>query len=182
MNKLITLLFTSIIAVSGFSQGAKSKDFHLKNALVVGQMDNPEDRYSIEINLTEMLVSNGVKAMPSLNVMKMGGDAMILSSDSISQLLKAKGIETYVLVTVRGYDRKFKISEKQGDLKAALSTAGLFDLYRMDIVSISFEFKFFQNGEYVFGDMVKMGNISDRETVLKKFRNKVGKRIAKKWK
>ena len=182
MNKLITLLFAALISVSVFSQGTKSKDFHLKNALVVGQMDNPEDRYSIEINLTEMLVSNGVKAMPSLNVMKMGSDAMILSSDSITHLLKAKGIDTYVLVTVRGYDRRFKISEKQGDLKAALSTAGLFDLYRMDIVSISFEFKFFQNGEYVFGDMVKLGNISDRETVLKKFRSKVEKRIVKKWK
>lgn len=182
MNKLITLLFTALVSITAFTQGAKAKDFHIKNALVVGQMDNPEDRYSIEINLTEMLVSNGVKAMPSLNVMKMGGDAMILSSDSVSQMLKSKGIDTYVLVTVRGYDRKFKISEKQGDLKAALSTAGLFDLYRMDIVSISFEFKFFQNGEYVFGDMVKLGNISDRETVLKKFRSRVGKRIAKKWK
>lgn len=182
MYRLILLFAVILSSVTVNAQKVKAKDFHLTNGLVIGQMDNPEDRYSIEINLTEMLVSNGVKALPSLNVMKMGGDAMILSSDSVTALMKSKGIDTYVLVSVRGYDRRFKVSEKQGDLKSALSAAGLFDLYRMDIVSISFEFKFYREGEFVFGDMVKLGNISDRETVLKKFRNKVEKRIVKKWK
>lgn len=164
-----------------FGQKKKNAPLHLTNVLVIGQMDKPEDRYSIEINLTEMLSSRGITTSPSLNVIKMGSEAQELASDSIKELMKTKGIDTYVLVTVRGYDRKFKVSEKQDNLVGALSIGSLFELYRPDIVSVSFEFKFFRNGEFVYGDIVKCGNVSDRETVLKRFRKKVGKRIYKKW-
>jgi len=153
----------------------------LTNALVVAQLDNPDDRYSLEINLTQLLVASGIKAEPSLNYMKFGEDSKILASDSIAEIMKTKGIDTYCLVSVRGYDRRFKKTEGRENLAAALSVGGLFDLYRQDIVSISFEFKFYRNGEFVYTDMVKCGNVGDRETVLKKFRKKTGKRILKKW-
>lgn len=159
----------------------KKAKLDLTNALIIGQLDNAEDRYSLEINLTEMFTSNGVKSIPSLNIMKLGSDAIILESDSVKQLMASKGIDTYVLVSVRGYDRRFKVTDRRDDLQTALSAAGLFDLFRADIVSISFEFKFYRNGEYVHGDMIKCGNISDRETVLKRFRSKVTKRLTKKW-
>ncbi len=160
----------------------KKQPLNLTNAVVVGQLDNPEDRYSLEINLTQVLVDNGIKAIPSLNIMKMGGDPQVLDSDSLRTELKNKGIDTYLLATVRGYDRKFKKSTKNDDFKTALSVGSLFDLYREDIVSISFEFKFYRNGEFVYGEIVKCGNISDRATVLKRFVKKVNKRVAKKWK
>jgi hypothetical protein len=181
MKKQIILLIILMAVNVSFGQKKKPTPLHLTNALVVGQMDKPEDRYSIEINLAEMLSSRGVTTSPSLNVIKMGSDSQELASDSIKNVVKAKGIDTYVLVSVRGYDRRFKVSEKQDDLKGALSIGSLFELYRSDIVSVSFEFKFFRNGEFVYGDIVKCGNVSDRETVLKRFRKKVGKRISKKW-
>ena len=159
----------------------KKQKLNLTNALIIGQLDNAEDRYSLEINLTEMFTSNGVKSIPSLNIMKLGGDAIILASDSVKQLMAAKGIDTYVLVSVRGYDRRFRVSDRRDDLETALSATSLFDLFRADIVSISFEFKFFRDGKYVYGDMIKCGNVSDRETVLKRFRAKAGKRLSKKW-
>lgn len=169
-----------IVNVS-FGQSKKQK-LNLTNAVVVGQLDNPEDRYSLEINLAQVLSDNGVKAVPSLNVMKMGGDPQILASDSLMKIMSDKGIDTYLLASVRGYDKKFKKSEKNDDFTTALSVGSLFDLYRQDIVSISFEFKFYRNGECVFSDIVKCGNISDRTTVLKRFVKKVNKRIVKKWK
>ena len=153
----------------------------LTNALVIGQLDNAQDRYTLEMNLSELFVSNGVKTVPSLNIMKLGSDAILLASDSIAQQMSAKGIDTYALVSVRGYDRRYKVSKKQDNLRTALEAASLFDLYRLDIVSISFEFKFFRNGEFVYGDMIKCGNVSDRATVLKRLRSKVEKRLKKKW-
>lgn len=178
MKNTILLL---IIIASSFAFG-QTKGLHLTNALVIGQMDNQEDRYTVEINLTELLTDAGIKAIPSLNVMKLGSDATLLGSDSLQNSVAAKGVDTYVLVSVRGYDRKFKLSNRNDDLKTALDAGNLFQLYRDEIVSVSFEFLFYRNGKYVAGDIVKCGNISDLESVIKRFRKKVEKRIEKSWK
>lgn len=153
----------------------------LDNALVIGQMDSPEDRYSVEITLTEMLAKSGVKATPSLNVLKLGSDARILATDSVQQLVAAKGIDTYCLVSIRGFDRKYNVSNRADDFETALDQASFFDLYRTDAVSISFQFKFFRDNKCVHSEIVKCGNIGSRESVLKRFRKKVGKRIKKAW-
>ncbi|MCH2229287.1 MAG: hypothetical protein MK105_02990 [Crocinitomicaceae bacterium] len=182
MNKLILVALVVFFATSSFAQKKSKVKLNLTNALVIGQMDNPADRYSLEINTTELLNTRGVKAVPSLNMMKLGGDAMILASDSIADLMKSKGVDTYVLISVRGYDRKFKVTGLKDSLETVLGTNSLFGLYREDIVSISFEFKFFREGHLIYSDMVKCGNIGDRETVIKRYRKKVGKRILKKWK
>ena len=171
---LLVLIFTTTVS---FAQ--KQEKLHLKNALVIVQLDNPEDRYTLEINMTELLTSRGVKAVPSLNYMKQGGDSQILASDSIQQIMKEAGIDTYVIISIRGYDKRFKKSKRNEDLETILSEGGIFDLYREDMVSISFEFKFFRNGKMVYSDIRKCGNISDRPTVIKRFRKKVGKRIYK---
>jgi hypothetical protein len=176
------LLVITLSLITCLSYGQKQAPLNLTNALVVGQMDASEDRYSIEVNLTELLNSNNVKAMPSLNMVKLGSDAQIFGSDSLSKVLASKGIDTYCLVTVRGYDKSFKISEKQDNLKDALERGNLFKIYQPDIVSVSFEFKFFRNGEFVYADIVKLGNIGERESVLKKFRKKLNKVIVKEWK
>jgi hypothetical protein len=154
----------------------------LQNTLVIGQMDTPEDRYSLEINLTEMLVSNGVKAIPSLNVLKLGSDARMLATDSIQKMVAAKGIDTYCIVSIRGFDRNYEVANLSDDFATTLDQASFFDLYRTDAVSVSFQFKFFRNNQCVHAEIVKCGNIGSRETVIKRFRKKVGKRIAKAWK
>ncbi|HIP32031.1 MAG TPA: hypothetical protein EYG86_04660 [Crocinitomicaceae bacterium] len=180
MKKVGLVVIAILFLSSAFAQ--KKTKLNLTNALVVAQLDNPEDRYSLEINLTELLVSRGVKAEPSLNYMKFGEDSQVLGSDSIMNLMKQKGIGTYCLVSVRGYDKRFKKTKRRENLMVALSVGSLFDLYRQDIVSISFEFKFYREGQFVYTDIVKCGNVGDRATVLKRFRKKTGKRILKKWK
>lgn len=182
MKKLFLLSAVVFLAVTATAQGKKKEALHLKNALVIGQMDNAEDRYSMEIILTDLFTRNGVKTIPSLNVLKLGSDAIVLATDSLQQQMAARGIDTYMLVSVRGYDRKFKVSEKQDDFKTALEGASIFDLYREDIVSISFEFKFFRAGQFVYSEIIKCGNISDRETVIKRLVSKTEKRLVKKWK
>lgn len=153
----------------------------LSNALVIGQMDKPEDRYSIEITLAEMLSSRGVKAVPSLNVLKLGADARSLATDSIQKLVAAKGVDTYCIVTIRGFDRKYPVSNSNDDMATSLEQASFFELYREDAVSISFQFKFFRGNVCVHSEIVKCGNIGSRESVLKRFRKKVGKRVSKAW-
>lgn len=176
---IILVLFVANIS---FGQVAENAELNLKNAVVIGQMDNSADRYSIEINLTEMLSSRGVKALASLNLMKLGSDSQQLASDSVAEKAKKDGFDTFVLVSVRGYDKRFKPSTTTEDFITSLGRANIFGLYQQDVVSVSFEFKFFRDGKLVYVDIVKCGNAGSREKVIKKFRKKVGKRILKEWK
>ena len=178
MKKLIVLLLL-VYAPLTFGQ---LDSIQLTNALVVGQLDNPEERYALEGALSNLLKDHGVKATPSLNYSKHGGDAAILASDSIMNILAEKGIDTYILVTVRGYDRRFKPTTRKDSLAEKLKQVNLYELYRLDAVNVSFEFTFYRDGKFIASDIVKCGNISDRESVLKRFTRKTAKRIEKKWK
>lgn len=178
MKSLVTCLFL-LVSLSLTAQLDKIK---LKNAVVVGQLDKPEERYALEGALANLLSDNGVPATPSLNYVKAGGDSRELANDSLKNILMQKGFDTYVIVSVRGYDRKFKPSERRDSLEEKLGQGSLHEIYRQDAVSVTFEFTFYRNGEYLACDVVKCGNISDRESVLKRFRKKVSKRIYKKWK
>ncbi len=174
-------LFALLIVVFSFTISfAQTDGLKLKNALVIGQLDKADDRYSIEIALTEILTNAGVKAIPSLNILKVGSDVQMLVLDSVQKIVTNKGIDTYLTVSVRGYDRKFKRAESHDNLKTALSVGHLFPLYRDEITSISFEFTFYREGQFMGTDIVKCGNVSNRDTVLKRFKKKTAKRV-RKW-
>lgn len=158
------------------------ENLHLKNVLVVGLLDKPEDRFTLEVNLAELLATNGIKTKASLNALKQGSDISMLANDSIHTVLKEKGIDTYVLVSVRGYDTKFKPSTQQNDLLTELSIGHLFPLYREHITSVTLEFNFYRNGQFVAYDILKLSGTSTRDLVIKKLRKKLPKRINKHWK
>lgn len=177
--KCIVFFLTLFVCGVSFAQ---TNNVKLNNVLVVGQLDKSEDRFTLEINFTELLANAGIKSMASLNVLKQGSNPTILATDSIQNMLKLKGIDTYVLVSVRGYDRKFKPAKNHDSLSVELASGHLFPLYRDEISSITFEFKFYRNGVFVGYDLVKLGSVNSREAVLKKFRKKIGKRILSHWK
>jgi hypothetical protein len=176
MRTIIILFLLFSISNVAFSQGLK-----LKNALVIGQFDKPEDRYAIEVNVTELLNNMGIKASPSLNLLKQGTSAVNLVTDSIKQVIAAKGFDTYLIVNVRGYDRKFKPSVTKLTLEEALNMASIYHIYRDEATSVSFEFTFFRNNEVVYRDVLRCGNVSNRDSVIKKFRKKLPKQVQKHW-
>ncbi|MCF8414693.1 MAG: hypothetical protein K9G40_00515 [Crocinitomicaceae bacterium] len=177
--KLLTLFFALVLSISSWGQ---IEQLNLKNALVVGQMDKSEDRFSVEINITELLTNAGVKASPSLNVLKLGSSAELLTTDSIKALVASKGFDTYLLISIRGYDKKFKATNSKDDLATALGAGNLFQLYRDEVTSVSFEFMFFRNNVMVASDIIRCSNVSNRDAVVKKLRKAVSKRITKTWK
>lgn len=173
------ILFLTAIILSNLSF-TQTKELNLTNALVIGQLDRSEDRYSIEIALTELLADAGVKALPSLNILKVGADVYHLENDSIQNIVSTKGLDTYLTVSVRGYDKRFKLAESRDDFKTAININHLFSLYKENVITVSFEFTFYRDGKFVGTDIVRCGNIDSRETVLKRFKKKTAKRI-KKW-
>lgn len=177
MKKNVFILFI-LIAASTFGQNDALK---LSNALVVGRLDKSEDRYAIENNLTELLVAEGVKANPSLNFLRDGAELSLLASDSMQAVLAAKGYDTYAVVSIRGYDRKFKKSKRKDDLKTCLQAGNLFPIFREEVTSVTFEIFFYRKGQFIGSQLLKCKGVSSRDTVLKKFRKAVGK-VIRNWK
>ena len=68
MKVINTLLFTLLIANFSLTQEAQSQF----KTLVVGQFDKPDERYAIEVAITDLFTRNGIAAIPSLNVIKQG--------------------------------------------------------------------------------------------------------------
>lgn len=180
--RLIVLL-SALFLIGNVNAQKKKKDapLNLTNAVIIGQMDDPSDRYSVEINMTDLFSTQGIKTKASLNLMKQGEDSQMLASDSIAGVLKSEGFDTYVLISVRGYDKRFKISDTKDDFEKALSRGNLFSVYQDGIVSVSFEFKFYREGTLVADKVIKCGGAGSRSKVLSKLRKKVAKRIQKRW-
>jgi hypothetical protein len=174
--KFLIVSILSLFVTCVFSQ---TEDLHLKNALIIGQLEKADDRYSIEIALTEILTEAGIKAIPSLNILKTGSDIRQLANDSIQKIIASKGIDTYMTVSVRGYDKNFKLAQVHDNFISALNTSHLFSIYRDELVNISFEFTFFREGQFMATDIIKCNNVSSRESVLKRFRKKTTKRVQK---
>ena len=178
MKNYFFLFVFIVTSVSQFGYAQSIKD---SKTLIIGQFDKPDERYAIEVALTELLSSNGLKSMPSLNVLKQGSDPSVLANDSIQSMLLKNNISTYLIVNVRGYDRRFKPSKTEVSLREMLSRTSIYHIYREEATSVSFEFTFFQKNKVVFRDILRCRNIADRESVIKRIRKKLPKRIAKKW-
>lgn len=170
--------FVLVLSFSTFGQ-----QIQFKNTLVIGQFDKSEDRYAMELNLVEILQQNSYKAMPSFNVLKQGENLGNILNDSTQKLLKLKGIDSYVILNVRGYDRRFKSSEAKTTLKEILDMTSIYHIYRDEATSVTFEFTFFDlNNQLIGRSLLKCGNVSDRDSVMKRFRKKLPKMIIKEWK
>lgn len=176
---LLSFLFLSACLL-GFSQ-AKFPPLKLNNALIVSHLDKESDQFSLEIAVSDVLSKTKIKNTVSLNVLKAGGDPQVLMTDSLTQLLKAKGINTLMLVSVRGFDNRFRPSSGNMTLAEDLAADNLFPIYKEDIVSVTFEFHFYREGKLVYTDLLKIGGINSRDKVLRKLRKKLAKKVVKDW-
>jgi hypothetical protein len=175
---MIKSALTFLIIILVYSLGAQTK---FSNAVIIAQFDKPEDRYAIEVALTDIFSAQNMHVLPMQNILKQGGNPLILCNDSVQKMLKNKGFDTYLIVNVRGYDRRFKPSESLVTFCDAMDMTSIYKLYRDEATSVSFEFLFFQKNQIVFRDILKCGNISDRNSTLKRFKKKLPKRMKKKW-
>lgn len=180
MKLYYSLFLFLVIVFPGFAQEA-TQGLQLTNAIVVAQQDKPEDRYSLEINVLQLLANNGIETKASLNVVKQGGSPLILANDSIQKVILGEEIDTYMLISVRGYDKRFKPSQKILPMEEELNAGHLYPLYREDVTSVTFSVTFYRNNEPVLYELIKTGNVGSREAVIKKFLKKLDKRLQKSW-
>lgn len=178
--KQITLILTLVISTFSFAQKEEKlppiKD--LDKFVMVGKIDKPADRYAIEVNLTRFFTQFGLKVLPSLNYSKVGNSADILSSDSLAQILEKKGVTKQLLISVRGYDRRFRPATKAPQtLKEALERGHLYPLWQKSSTSVTFEFLLYDKGKFAGYEIVKVGGVGDRQSVFIQLQKRLDKVI-----
>jgi len=153
----------------------------LTNAVVITQFDKEEDRYAMQALMADILKGYQIKALPVMNILKQGEDPQHLLNDSIQQIIVQKGFDTYLVVNVRGYDRTFKPSEDTQTLAELLETTSIYQIYRDEATSVSFEFSIYRGGKLVSRQVLRCGNVSDRDSVLKRLRKRLPKKVLPTW-
>lgn len=177
-------IFLFVFALSFSSQNLwaqKNQKLNLKNALIIAQQNDLSDRYSLESALIQLFSSYNVNSKAALNVIKEGGSPDILLSDSVRQKLNEEGIDTYLLVSIRGFDRRYKPAESINSFEKEISVGHLFPLYRESASNVTFNFTFYRDLEPVYYDMIRVRGIGSKNDVIKKLMKKVEKELTKRW-
>ena len=162
-------------------QQLQAQQVKLTNAVVISQFDKEEDRYAMQALMADLLKSYHIKALPVMNVLKQGEDLQHLLQDSIQKMLVQKGFDTYLVVNVRGYDRTFKPSDDSQTLAELLETTSIYQIYRDEATSVSFEFSIYRDGKLISREVLRCGNVSDRDSVLKRLRKRLPKKVIPIW-
>ena len=163
------------------TQLVSAQSVKLTNAVVITQFDKEEDRYVMQALMADILKGYQIKALQVMNVLKQGEDPQHLLNDSIQQIIVQKGFDTYLVVNVRGYDRTFKPSEDTQTLAELLETTSIYQIYRDEATSVSFEFSIYRDGKLVSRQVLRCGNVSDRDSVLKRLRKRLPKKVIPTW-
>ncbi|HRO75543.1 MAG TPA: hypothetical protein PLP27_05295 [Crocinitomicaceae bacterium] len=153
---------------------------NLTNAVVVGLFDRKEERFEMEIFMSELLAENKIKTKASLNYLKEGADIVTFASDSVQNVMRNNGFDTYVLVCVRGYETTFKPATFKYSLVEELKLGHLFPIYRDETSNVTFEFKIYRGSEMIGYNLLKVSTPS-KEGLKKKLRKKMTKLIKKNW-
>jgi hypothetical protein len=85
------------------------------------------------------------------------------------------------VVNVRGYDRTFKPSDDTQTLAELLETTSIYHIYREEATSVSFEFSIYKGGQLISRQVLRCSNVSDRDSVLKRIRKRLPKKIIPSW-
>tara|TARA_B100000508_G_scaffold141097_1_gene147121 strand:+ start:232234 stop:232782 length:549 start_codon:yes stop_codon:yes gene_type:complete len=179
MKYTVVLVFLALIYSSiSFSQ---DEDLNLDNALVIAQQDEQSDRYSLEVAILQLLNSYGIKTKASLNVLKQGGSPDVLLTDSLQNKLSSEGIDTYMLISVRGYDKRFRPAENIKSFEEEIKAGHLFPLYRESATSVTFTITFYRNGKPVHYELIKTGTVGSKDAVIKKLMKKMERSLRKDW-
>jgi hypothetical protein len=179
--KTYLTIFTLLIGFHFSTFAQHDEPFTLSNVLVIAQQDELSDRYSIEVGLLQLFNQYNIQSMASLNVVKRGGSPDVLANDSVQTSLENKGIDTYLLVSVRGYNNRFSPSEELSDFSEELQLGHLFPLFRESATSVTFTFTFYRENKPVHYELIKIGSVGSTDAVMKKLLKKVNRRLKRDW-
>ena len=172
----------SLIAVLAFSSALTAQKVkhpkinNLKGAMILVKNDKPEERFSMEANLGKLFSTFGMPLLLSINLIKEGAPLSELGETKIQAELNAKGINSVLVISVRGFDTSFKPRTKIPLTLAEMLQEGNLNPISLDEASsVTIEFFQYINGKFNGYHIQRLGGASSRSKVY----NKLQKRLEK---
>jgi len=183
MNKSIVILsLLSIFVFDGFSQKVKHPPINnLKGVMLLVKNDNAQERFSIEANLGKIFAQFNMPILLSINLIKQGAPLTELSDPKIQGEMNSKGINSVVVVSIRGFDARFKPRTKMpATLDEMLQEGNLYPISQEEATTVTIELIQFVNGKFNGYHMMRISSASDKTKVYSKIQKKLN-RLMPKW-
>lgn len=170
----------SVFFTSFFSTVVAQVD--LDNVIVVAQQNQTEDRYNLELAVIDFLRSKSINTRSGISITKEGQGPPSLANDSLQNRMEEEGFPMFMLVSVRGYNKRYSISEQQNALNDELKAGNLFAYHREDISSVTFTISFYRNGVPVHAELIRVTKTKSPEKILSTLIKKMERQYKKVWK
>ena len=177
MRFLLAILVLVLISTTSIV----SAQINLDNVVVVAQQNKTDHRYNLELAIMEVLRKYDVNAISAISVLKDGQGPPSLANDSIQKRLSDDGYDMFMLVSVRGYDKRFSPPSNSYSLNEELRAGHLFSYFEKKRSSVTFTVSFFRNGIPVHSELVRVKKTKSPEKVLASFSKKIEKRLKRVW-
>ncbi len=176
------LLITSFFVLSfGVLFGQRSKHpkiNNLKGALLVVKNDKFNERFSAEVNIAKIFSPFQMPMLLSVNLIKENASLSELNTAKVQGEMAAKNINSVLVVSVRGYDTRFKPRTKIPlTLEEMLEEGNLYPVTQDDISSVTIEFIQYVGGKFNGYHIMRLGSASDKQKVYKKMQKKLNRAI-----
>lgn len=175
---LTTLIFViSFNAIHG-QRGKHPKINNLKGALLVVKNDKFNERFSAEVNIAKIFSPFQMPMLLSVNLIKENAALSELNSPKVQGEMAGKNINSVIVVSVRGYDTRFKSRTKiPNTLEEILEEGNLYPVTQDDISSVTIEFIQYVGGKFNGYHIMRIGSASDKQKVYKKMQKKLNRLI-----
>jgi hypothetical protein len=179
MKSIFTLISILIFASAVNAQKVKQpKINNLKGVMILVKNDKPQERFSIEANLGKLFATYGMPIVLSINLIKEGAPLSELGETKIQAEMNARNINSVLVVSVRGFDTRFKPRTKIPQTLTEMLQEGNLNPISMDEASsVTIEFFQYVNGKFNGYHIQRLGGASSRSKVYNKLQKRLDKLV-----
>ncbi len=182
MTRVTLIIFLAFLALnSAWSQKVKHPPINnMKGAMLLVKNDNAQERFSVEANLGKILATYNMPLLLSINLINQGAPLKELAGARVQNEMSARGINSVIVVSIRGFDQRFKPRTKiPATLEEMLEEGNLYPLSQEDVTTVTIEFIQYVGGKFHGYHMMRVGNASNKSKVYSKIQKKLNRQIPK---
>ncbi len=180
MKRILVFSCLSLLLSSfAFAQKVSHpKISNLKGALILVKNDKPEERFSMESNFGKIFSTYGMPILLSINLIKERAPLSELGESKIQSELNARNINSVLVISVRGFDTRFKPRTKiPQTLGEMLQEGNLNPISKEEVSSVTVEFFQYVNGKFSGYHMQRVGGAASKTKVYTRLQKRLDKLV-----
>jgi hypothetical protein len=182
--KRISLVFLLSIATisNAWAQKVKHPPINnLKGAMLLVKNDDAKERFSVEANMGKILATYNLPLLLSINMINQGAPLKELAGARVQNEMSARGINSVLVVSIRGFDQRFKPRTKiPATLEEMLEEGNLYPISQEEATTVTIEFIQYVGGKFNGYHMMRIGSASNKSKVYTRIQKKLN-RLVPKW-